>query len=194
LIPSEYLERQFDEHLRVARDSRERLTRAFEAVLGLWVDAVRGGHKLLFIGNGGSAADAQHFAAEMTIRYTSDREPIAAIALTTDTSALTACSNDLGADRIFARQVEALGRPGDVVTAISTSGRSPNILAAVRTARERGLKVAAFTGGSGGELAKLADAALVVPSEVTARIQEMHLTIGHALCGALELELGMVRE
>jgi len=192
LDSSDYFEREFEQHLQVAEAARQGLAEPFCAILGLWTDAVRAGHKLLFFGNGGSAADAQHFAAELVIRFTRDRKPIPAIALTTDTSTLTAASNDLGFDQVFARQIAALGRPGDVAVGSSTSGRSPNVIEALKTARQLGLKTVAFTGRDGGELTGLADVALVVPSQVTARIQEMHLTLGHMLCGALERELGLV--
>jgi D-sedoheptulose 7-phosphate isomerase len=145
----------------------------------------------MFFGNGGSAADAQHLATELTIRYKSNRAAIAAIALTTDTSALTAAGNDLGFDRVFARQIEALGRPGDVVIAISTSGKSPNIIAALKQAKAMKLVTAALGGKGGGDLAGVSDHLLVVPSDTTARIQEMHITLGQMLCGALEIELGL---
>ena len=141
---------------------------------------------------GGSAADAQHLATELTVRYKSNRAAIAAIALTTDSSALTAAGNDLGFERIFARQIEALGRPGDVAIGISTSGTSPNVLAALKQAKAIGLVTAGFGGKQGGELGKYADHLLVVPSETTARIQEMHILLGQMLCGALEIELGLV--
>jgi D-sedoheptulose 7-phosphate isomerase len=144
-------------------------------------------------GNGGSAADAQHLATELTVRYKSDRAAIAAVALTTDTSALTAAGNDLGFDRVFARQIEALGRPDDVAIAISTSGKSPNVIAALRQAKAMKLVTAALGGKGGGDLAGLADHLLVVPSDTTARIQEMHITLGQMLCGALEIELGLVK-
>ena len=185
---AEYFEREFEEHMLVAEEARRELGGRFRAILGLCRDAVEAGNKLLFFGNGGSAADAQHFAAELVVRYRRDRRAIAAIALTTDTSTLTAGANDLGFDRVFSRQIEALGRPGDVAIGITTSGRSPNVLEALRTAREMDLKTVAFTGGDGGDLAGLVDELLIVPSRVTARIQEMHLTFGHMLCGALELE------
>jgi D-sedoheptulose 7-phosphate isomerase len=129
----------------------------------------------------------------LTIRYKSNRAAIAAIALTTDTSALTACGNDLGFDRIFARQIEALGKPGDVAIAISTSGKSPNIIAALKQARAMKLVTAGFGGKGGGDMAGLTDHLLVVPSDTTARIQEMHIMLGHMLCGALEIELGLVK-
>jgi D-sedoheptulose 7-phosphate isomerase len=144
------------------------------------------GGKVLLFGNGGSAADAQHIAAEFVGRFASDRIPLAAIALTTDSSALTAIGNDYGFEWVFARQVQALGEPGDVAVAISTSGRSPNILAGVGAAVRRGLTTIAFTGGDGGLLAGMVDIAIVVPSISTPRTQECHITIGHILCEAVE--------
>ena len=149
-------------------------------------ESLRRGGKLLFFGNGGSAADAQHLAAEFVNRFLRQRGALAAIALTTDTSALTSISNDLGFDHVFARQVEALGRAGDVVVAISTSGGSPNVLRAVEAARRLGCLTVALTGGTGGALAAAADEAFVVPSAETPRIQETHITLGHALCALVE--------
>jgi len=143
-------------------------------------------------GNGGSAADAQHLATELTVRYVRDRDPIPALALTTDSSALTAIGNDLGFEELFARQLRALGRPGDLALAISTSGRSPNVIRGLQAARDGGLVPAALSGGDGGNLTGLADPLLIVPSRTTARIQEMHITLGQMLCGALERGLGLV--
>jgi D-sedoheptulose 7-phosphate isomerase len=149
-------------------------------------DSFRAGGKLLLFGNGGSAADCQHIAAEFVCRFRRQRDPLPAIALTTDASILTAVSNDYGFEQVFARQVLALGGPQDVVLAISTSGRSPNVLAGVRAARPRGLHIIALTGAGGGQLARMADTALVVPSKNTAYIQECHITLGHILCEAAE--------
>jgi D-sedoheptulose 7-phosphate isomerase len=148
--------------------------------------SLRGGGKLLLFGNGGSAADAQHIAAEFVCRFRRTREPLAAIALTTDTSILTAVSNDYGFDQVFARQVIALATPADVVMAISTSGRSPNVLAGVRAASKRKIRTIGMTGGEGGPLARLADQSLIVPSRNVALIQECHITLGHFLCEAAE--------
>ena len=142
----------------------------------------------------GSAADAQHLATELTVRYRKDRAPIAAIALTTDTSALTAIGNDLGFDQLFARQIAALGRPSDVAIAISTSGNSPNVLAGIDQATSMGMAAAGLTGGAGGKMTDKVDPLLIVPSATTARIQEMHIMLGQMLCGALELELDLVTE
>ncbi len=145
-------------------------------------DSLKKGNKLLFFGNGGSAADSQHLAAEFVGRYEKERPGLAAIALTTDTSILTALSNDYGYEKVFSRQIEALGRPGDIAVGISTSGHSKNVLQAFERAREKGLFTIAFSGRSGGEMKALADLALVVPSEKTSRIQESHLLMGHILC------------
>jgi D-sedoheptulose 7-phosphate isomerase len=155
----------------------------------LLVEALRAGGKLLFFGNGGSAADAQHLAAEFVGRYVNDRSPLAAIALTTDSSALTAIGNDYGFEQVFARQVRALGRRGDVAIAISTSGRSRNVILGIEAARETGLATLALIGGDGGNLAPSVDVAIVVPSTTTARIQECHITIGHVLCEYVDAEL-----
>ena len=188
-------ESEFEEHMAVAAATRAALGPGFRRMLDAWVACIQGGGKILFFGNGGSAADAQHLATELTIRYVKDRTPIAAIAaiaLTTDSSALTAAGNDLGFERIFARQIEALGRPGDLALGITTSGRSPNVIAALESAKKMGLVAAALSGGEGGKLPGLADPLLLVPSKTTARIQEMHITLGQMLCAGLEQELGLV--
>jgi D-sedoheptulose 7-phosphate isomerase len=151
--------------------------------------ALRAGNKLLVIGNGGSAADAQHIAAEIVGRYKQDRPAYAAIALTTDTSALTAIANDYGFEQVFARQVTGLGRRGDVLLALSTSGRSPNILAGLRTARERGLATVGFTGSKGETLGALCDHLLVAPSDDTAVVQQIHLAVAHGICEVIEQAL-----
>lgn len=152
----------------------------------LIIASVNAGGKVLLFGNGGSAADAQHIAAELVNRLTYDRPPIGAIALTTDTSILTSVGNDSSFDELFERQLRALGRAGDVAIAISTSGNSPNVLRAVEAARELGIKVVAFAGRSGGKLAPLADVALVVEADNTQHIQETHITIGHILCELIQ--------
>ncbi|MCU0256728.1 MAG: SIS domain-containing protein [Vicinamibacterales bacterium] len=151
--------------------------------------ALRDGRKVLVCGNGGSAAEAQHFAAELMGRFTRERAAWPAIALTTDTSALTAIGNDYGFERVFARQVEGLGAPGDVVLGISTSGASPNVLAAFAAAASRGLTTIALTGRDGGELGRVAAIHVNVPHGVTARVQEAQLTILHAMCELIEGEL-----
>lgn len=185
-------ESELAEHLAVAAATKAALREPFERARAACVTALRHGGKLLFFGNGGSAADAQHLATELTIRYRQNRPAISAIALTTDTSALTAAGNDLGFEYIFSRQIEALGRRGDVAIGITTSGRSPNVIRAFEVARASGLVTVALTGGSGGDTARVADHVLAVPSAVTARIQEMHITLGQMLCAAIEIDLGLV--
>jgi D-sedoheptulose 7-phosphate isomerase len=148
--------------------------------------ALAAGGKLLAFGNGGSAADAQHIAAELVGRFQRDRRGYAALALTTDTSTLTSVANDYGFDRIFARQIEALGRPGDVALAISTSGESPNVLGGVEQAKAQGLRTIALTGRGGGPVGRLADVHVNVADESTARIQEVHRTLIHAICQLVE--------
>ena len=156
------------------------------------VNSLRAGGKLMLCGNGGSAADSQHLAAEFTGRFIKDRPPIAAIALSTDTSALTCIANDYSFEAIFARQVQAIGKPGDCLIAISTSGNSGNVLAAVAAAKALGITCIGLLGRDGGKLKPECDISIVVPSQVTARIQEAHILIGHSLCGAVEQQLGLV--
>ena len=162
------------------------------AIAAVIIAALRAGNKLLIIGNGGSAADAQHIAAEIVGRYKQDRAAYPAVALTTDTSALTAIANDYGFEQVFARQVEGLGQRGDVLLVLSTSGKSPNILAALRLARERGLVTVGFTGGKGETLRALCDHLLVAPSDDTPIVQQIYLTVAHAICD--EIEQTMMRE
>lgn len=152
----------------------------------LIADAVTVGRTVLVFGNGGSATDAQHLATELVVRYTRTRRAIAALALSTDGAVLTAAGNDLGFDAVFARQIEALGRPGDVAVGITTSGRSPNVTMGLRAAKAQGLVTIALTGRGGGDTTALADVVVNVPSDVTARIQEVHRTWIHAVCEWLE--------
>ncbi|MFO7654758.1 MAG: SIS domain-containing protein [Candidatus Krumholzibacteriia bacterium] len=172
------------------RDTLDRLdeehVRAVQALVDDVLAAWRAGGKLLVCGNGGSAADSQHIAAELVGRYLVDRPALAAVALTTDTSTLTAVANDCGYDRVFARQVEALGRSGDVLLVISTSGNSGNCVEAAAAARRRGLRTHALLGGDGGRLRSLVDGAFVAPSAHTPRIQEVHITAAHLVCDLLE--------
>ena len=165
------------------------LARTIETVARLCVTALRDGNKLLLAGNGGSAADAQHLAAELVSRFYFDRPGLAAVALTTDTSALTAIGNDYGFERLFARQVDALGRKGDVFIGLSTSGNSPNILKALDEARLKGLVTVGLTGQGGGKMAALCDHCLRMPSSETPRIQEGHIVVGHTLCALVEREM-----
>jgi D-sedoheptulose 7-phosphate isomerase len=166
------------------RDHADRIVE----VAKLIVRAFREGHKVLLFGNGGSATDAAHVAAVFVGRYKRERTPLPAIALATDIAAITCIANDYGYDELFARQVRAHGQKGDIAIAISTSGNSPNVLKGVAAAKEGGLTTVAWTGGTGGKLAALADFAFVVPSSVTARIQESHITLGHVLCELTEEE------
>lgn len=156
------------------------------AAAGLLTAALRVGGKVLICGNGGSAADSQHFAAELVGRFKKERAALPALALSTDTSILTSLANDYDFSRVFARQVEALGRPGDILVAISTSGNSPNVLEAARLARKRGISVVGLLGGEGGRILGECDLGLVVPSAETARVQEGHALIIHILCGLIE--------
>ena len=187
-----YFKAEFAEHHAVARATEAALDEVFSGLLKVCLTAIRSGGKIMLFGNGGSAGDAQHLATELTVRYKTDRAPIAAIALTTDSSTLTAVGNDFGFERIFARQIEALGKPGDVVIAISTSGKSPNVIAGLKQAQAMKLVTVGLTGKSGGDMVGVTDHLLRVPSDTTARIQEMHILLGQMLCGALEIELGLV--
>lgn len=172
----------FLRHERDFKASIEKNLPAIFAAANILVEAIKNRSQLLVCGNGGSAADAQHFVAEWVCKYGSDRKPFRAIALTTNTSALTAIGNDYGFEYIFKRQVEAIGESGDVLVAISTSGKSANITKAIDQARKQGLKIVVMTGAKGSDLEKVADAAIIVPSEETARIQEFHEFIYHSWC------------
>jgi len=159
---------------------------AIAAVAARYEATLRGGGTLYFAGNGGSAADAQHLATEYVVRYQTNRPALRAVALTTDSSLLTACANDLGFDEVFARQVEALTTPKDLLVLHSTSGESPNVVRAAQAAKARGVPIVAFLGKGGGQVKDLADLALIVPSDDTARIQELHLAIEHVICEIVE--------
>ena len=187
-----FYESEFDEHRALLDVTRDAVREDFFAMLDAWEETIRGGAKILFFGNGGSAGDAQHLATELAVRYAQDRAPIPAIALTTDSSSLTAIGNDMGFERLFARQVEAIGRPGDLVVGISTSSNSPNVIAGLEAAKKNGLRATGFGGRDGGKMKGLAEPLIIVPSDVTARIQEMHIMLGQMLCGALEIRLGLL--
>jgi len=184
-----YLDTELAEHLAVAARTAESCPVVFERVVAACAASLRTGHKLLFFGNGGSAADAQHLATELVVRYRVNRAAISAIALTTDTSMLTAIGNDFGFADLFARQVEALCRTGDVAIGISTSGNSENVIRGLQAANAAGAVTVAFVGGSGGRILEHVEHAIVIPSTTTARIQEMHMLLGHTLCDLLEREL-----
>jgi len=171
----------FDEHLEVARATRGSQIAAIEALATQLIEAFDAGGKLIVFGNGGSAADAQHFAGELTGHYKRDRQALPALALTTDTSVLTAIANDYSYESVFARQVEALCSERDLVIGISTSGNAANVVNGITTARQRGARTWALTGASGGRLAEVAEHGMHVPSDDTARIQEMHITVIHAV-------------
>jgi D-sedoheptulose 7-phosphate isomerase len=180
----------FEASIRAKETFLRECTPALERAIALVAEALGAGRKVLLFGNGGSAADAQHLAAEFVGRFLAERRPLPAIALTTDTSALTAIANDYGYDQVFARQVRALAAPGDVALAISTSGRSPNVLRAVEACRERGVHTIGLTGGDGGPLAGMVDVALCVSaSTLSCRIQETHILIGHVLCELVDRRL-----
>ena len=183
-----------EQHLAVFHDVLATLSGPITDCYELLRETFDRGNKVLICGNGGSAADAQHLAAEFVGRYEIERRALPAVALTTDTSALTAIANDYDFERVFARQVDALAVPGDCLVAISTSGNSPNVIAAVMTARKRGCKVIGMTGAAGKKLASLSDAAILAPSERTARIQEVHITIAHVWCEMIEEWLASVDE
>ncbi len=181
--------RSLDDSARVTRDTLGASGEAIAGAARLLIEAFRGGYKLLAFGNGGSAADAQHFASELAGRFDSERPALPAMALATNGSDLTAIGNDYGFDRVFARLVQAHGRLGDVAVAISTSGNSQNVIAGAVEARKRGMSTVALSGQGGGELASLVDVAVIVPSDVTARIQESHIAVCHVLCELIESEL-----
>jgi D-sedoheptulose 7-phosphate isomerase len=184
---------QIKEELQASIEVKKAVIEQNVGIIGEIVEAVsdclKNGHKLLFFGNGGSAADSQHIAAEFVSKFNIDRQALPAIALTVDTSILTSCANDYHFDRVFARQVEALGQEGDIAIGISTSGNSPNVLNAMEEARRKGLRTIAFTGETGGKLKDQVDICLRVPSKITARIQEAHITVAHILCNIIEKEL-----
>lgn len=182
----------FEDSARLKLEAAASLAEPIASAIDLITTALAADHKVLVCGNGGSAADSQHFAAELIGRFERERPELAAIALTTDSSILTAVANDYAFEQVFARQVRGLGREGDVLVAISTSGNSPSVVAAAEAARERGLAVVALTGRGGGRLGEMlgdADVHLCVPHERTARIQEVHLLIIHCLCDGIDVSL-----
>jgi D-sedoheptulose 7-phosphate isomerase len=182
----EFAIKAFDESAEIKRQFAREHADKIVQVAQLIGRAFQDGHKVLLFGNGGSATDAAHIAAEFVGRYKRERAPLPAIALATDIAAITCIANDYGFEALFARQVQAHGRQGDVAIAISTSGNSPNVLKGVEAAKGLGLTTIAWTGGSGGKLAGVVDYAFVVPSTLTARIQESHITLGHVLCELIE--------
>jgi D-sedoheptulose 7-phosphate isomerase len=189
--PEDFVRHELTASAAVQRATADRCAAAIAATAAVLSDALRAGHKLLFCGNGGSAADCQHLAAEFVsaLSHAAPRRALPAIALTTDTSFLTANANDFGFEQVFARQVEAFGAPGDVLVAISTSGNSPNVLKALEQARTLGVRTILLTGQSGGRARPVADHAICVPSDSTQHIQEAHIAVGHILCALVERAL-----
>jgi D-sedoheptulose 7-phosphate isomerase len=186
---------ELDEHLKTAQAMINfgPILHSIEIASQLCINSLKKQKKVLLFGNGGSAADAQHIAAEMVGRYKNKRKGLAAIALTTDTSALTAISNDFGYSQVFQRQVEALANEGDVAIGISTGGSSINVISALLTAKKLGCKTIGFSGRTGGEMGTICDVNLVVPAEDTARIQEMHIVIGHIICHIIDLKFSKTK-
>ena len=185
----EKIQKIFKESIRVKEEALKANLSLIETVTQEFKKTLSAGGKILFFGNGGSAADAQHIAAEFIGRFKKERKSLAAIALTTDTSILTALGNDYSFDIVFARQVEGLGKKGDIAFGISTSGNSKNVIEGVKKAKSLGLKTISLTGNDGGQLAKLTDISLIVPSKITARIQESHLCMSHSICELVEQEM-----
>jgi len=182
------IEQEINAHINVAEQMHS-LTDDIANISSFCIDSIRSGGKILIFGNGGSAADAQHIAAELVGRYKSERKGLPAVSLTTDTSALTSIGNDFGFDQIFQRQVEALAKPEDVVIGISTSGNSLNVVSALRLSKKMGCKTIGLSGNDGGDMNTICDVNIVVPASDTPRIQEMHILIGHTLCQLIEKSL-----
>jgi D-sedoheptulose 7-phosphate isomerase len=181
------IEFEFSEHLKTSKRTLDYIADPLEIAANLCIDSLQSGGKILIFGNGGSAADAQHIAAELVGRYKLERKGLSAIALTTDTSALTSIGNDYGYSHVFDRQVEALANKNDVAIGISTGGSSVNVISALKVAKEMGCKTIGFSGRDGGEMNALCDVNLIVPAEDTPRIQEMHIVIGHTICHLIDL-------
>jgi D-sedoheptulose 7-phosphate isomerase len=182
------IKHDFSEHIKVSVETIKSIGKPIEIAAKICIDSLKNGNKILIFGNGGSAADAQHIAAELVGRYKTERKGIPAIALTTDTSAITSIANDYGYLHVFERQVEALANEGDVVIGISTGGSSANVISALKLANDFGCKTIGFSGKDGGEFNALCDVNLIAIAEDTPRIQEMHILIGHTICHLIELE------
>ena len=182
------IKQELNEHLITLDATMKSIGSALEVAANICIDSLKQGGKILIFGNGGSAADAQHIAAELVGRYKLERKGLSAIALSTDTSSLTAIANDYGYEHVFDRQIEALANPEDVAIGISTSGNSSNVINALQLAKNIGCKSIGLSGKSGGDMNKLCDVNLVIPANDTARIQEMHILVGHIICHLIELE------
>ena len=189
----EFFYEQILEHSRVLKKTKETTQQSFIKIVRLCVDIIRNGNKIIFFGNGGSASDSQPLATELCVRFSENRKPISAISLNTDTSVLTAIGNDLGFNHIFSRQIEALGKPNDLVVAISTSGKSKNIIEGLKKSREMQLKTVCFTGSNIENIIAYSDEVISVPAKNTSRIQEMHILLGQMLCNAIESELNLAK-
>ena len=187
----EFYKEQFLEHYSVLKKTEEKIFEPFSRVVSLCVNAIKKENKVIFFGNGGSASDSQHLAAELCVRYSKNRAAIPAISLNTDTSVITAIGNDFGFDYIFSRQIESLGKVGDVAIAISTSGKSPNIIEGLRKSKAMNLKTICFTGSNIENISALSDEIIAIPTKTTSRIQEMHILLGQMLCNAIESKLGL---
>ena len=183
------IQEEFQNHIKTSQKSMENLSDDIEIAAKICIKTLKKNGKIILFGNGGSAADAQHIAAEFVGRYMTERQGLAAIALTTDTSILTAIGNDYGFEEIFSRQIEALAKPEDVVIGISTGGTSKNVINAIKIANDTGCNIIGFSGKDGGKMDKICDVNIVVPSNDTPRIQEMHILIGHILCHLIDHEL-----
>ena len=182
------IKHEFNKHIKVSVETIKSAEKTIETAANLCIESLKKGNKILLFGNGGSAADAQHIAAELVGRYKTERKGLSAIALTTDTSAITAIANDYGYLHVFDRQVEALANKGDVLIGISTGGTSANIISALKLANDLGCKTIGLSGKGGGEFNSLCDVNILVPSEDTPRIQEMHIVIGHTICHLIDQE------
>ncbi|MAF98410.1 MAG: phosphoheptose isomerase [Micavibrio sp.] len=187
-----YWQETRDTHIAVAQEMFETQFEAFDKLVDTAVEAIKRGNKIIMFGNGGSASDAQHIVAEMSIKLKKERSPIAALSLSLDASAITACANDFGFDEIFSRQIRTLGYEGDIAIGLSTSGNSENILKGLKKAKRMGMTCVGFTGKTGGKMPPLCDIILHVPHTDPGRIQEMHITLGHMFVGVLEQKLGLV--
>ena len=182
------IKHEFSEHIKVSLETIKSTEKSIGTAANICIESLKKGNKILLFGNGGSAADAQHIAAELVGRYKTERKGLSAIALTTDTSAITSIANDYGYLQVFDRQVEALAHEGDVVIGISTGGGSPNVISALKLANDLGCKTIGLSGKGGGEFNSLCDVNIIIPSEDTPRIQEIHIVVGHTICSLIDQE------